>query len=212
MFPAIRSVSRTTRHASRSGVALVITVVMISIITFLAVAFLTLTGRERGSVRTATDATTVRNATDVANDRAKAEIIAAILATTNIANIDLLVSTNFWNPNGFDPAPGVFNQLTNVNYDYRNDVGLTALTLDQSRQNLTNLFYNARPPVYITNRLTGGYEFRYYIDLNRNGAFERTGFWPVTNLNGTFYNTNGTTNLVYDAPTTVHTYITGDPQ
>ena len=208
-----RSASRTTHHASRSGVALVITVVMISIITFLAVAFLTLTGRERGSVRTAIDATATRNATDVANDRARVEIIAAILATTNIANIDLLVSTNFVNWNGFDPLlPGGFAQLLNVNYDYQNDVGQTPLTTDHHLRNQTNLFYNARPPVYITIRLTGGYEFRYYIDLNRNGRFENTGRWPVTNLNGTFYATDGTTNPVFTPPNILSNYITGDPQ
>ncbi len=203
----------------RSGVALVITVVMISIITFLAVAFLTLTGRERGSVRTATDSTMARNAADVANERAKAEIIGAILATTNIASIDLLVSTNFVNWNGFDPAAVVFNQLTNVNYDYLDSgtPGLpgAALNLGQSRRNLTNLFFNPRPPVYITNRLTGGFEFRYYIDLNRNGRFENTGLWPVTNLTGTFYGTDGTTNPVFTptiAPFILSNYITGDPQ
>ena len=103
---------------SEAGVALVITVVMISIITFLAVAFLTLTGRERGSVKTAIDATTARNATDVANERAKAEIIAAILATTNIANIDLLVSTNFVNW-----TPVITNPPLNGSLNFTNPAG-----------------------------------------------------------------------------------------
>ena len=196
---------------SESGVALIITIVMISIITFLAVAFLALTGRERGSVKTSVDQTTVRNATDVATARATAELVAGILATTNIANIDLLVSTNYISAIGFDPAVGV-NQLTNVNYDYLAAINLPPLTAAQRLQTITNLLFNPRAPVFITNRVAGGYEFRYYIDLNRNGRFEQTGYAPVTNLNGTFYTTTGLTNPVFLPPNILSNYITGDPQ
>ena len=44
--------SRFALPASRSGVALVITIVLLSVITFLTIAFLALMGRERGAVKT----------------------------------------------------------------------------------------------------------------------------------------------------------------
>lgn len=192
--------SPVTRHPSRrSGVALIVTVIMLSVITFLAVAFLALMGREKGSVKIATDQTVGRLASDTALERAKAELLATILATTNLANFDLLVSTNFVNWNGFDP--GAVDSRTNVNYDYQ--INNNPLTAAQALQNLTSLFYNPRPPVYLTNRLAGGYEFRFYNDLNRNGRPDRTGLWPMTNNLGQAIFTNGTL---------VTNYLVGDPE
>ena len=191
--------TRPGRH--QRGVALIVTVIMLSVITFLAVAFLALMGREKGSVKTATDQTVAKLASDTALDRAKGELLATILATTNVANFDLLVSTNFVNWNGFDP--GAVDFRTNVNYAYQSAAGNPVLTPAQTLQNLVNLFYNPRPPVFITNRLAGGYEFRYYNDLNRNGRSDRTGFWPVTNELGQAVFTNS-------VPFT--NYLVGDPE
>ncbi|MEI2727029.1 MAG: hypothetical protein V9H26_27075 [Verrucomicrobiota bacterium] len=187
-----------SRRAER-GVALIVTVIMLSVITFLAVAFLALMGREKGSVKTATDQTIARLAADTARERAQAELLATILATTNPANFDLLVSTNFINWNGFDP--GAVNNLTNVNYDYQ--LNKSPLTGPQALANLASLYYNPRPPVFITNRLTGVTEFRFFNDLNRNGRPERTGFWPLTNEFKDLILTNGTP---------VTNYLVGDPE
>jgi len=186
------------RRAER-GVALIVTVIMLSVITFLTVAFLALMGREKGSVKVATDQTIARLASDAARDRAQAELLATILATTNVANFDLLVSTNFVNWNGFDP--GAVDRLTNVNYAYQ--INNNPLTAAQTLQNLANLFYNPRPPVVITNRITGANEFRFYNDLNRNGRPDRTGFWPMTNNLGQAIFTNSVL---------VTNYLVGDPE
>ncbi len=198
--------------ASQRGVALIVTVIMLSVITFLAVAFLALMGREKGSVKITTDQTVGRLASDTGLERAKAELLATILATTNLANFDLLVSTNYVNWNGFDP--GALNNLTNVNYDYQALAGNPALTPAQRLQNLTSLFYNPRPPVYITNRQAGGYEFRYYNDLNRNGRPDRTGFWPVTSADpaNPYYNSNGVAMPNIINGNTLSNYVVGDPE
>ena len=63
-------------------------------------------------------------------ERAKAELLAGIIASTNIYNYGLLVSTNYYNWNGFDPAQqNPTNFARNVNFDYQ--VGGTALTANQ---------------------------------------------------------------------------------
>lgn len=199
---SVVSLSLATRHSSpQSGVALIVTVIMLSVITFLTVAFLALMGREKGSVKTASDQTIARLASDTARERAQAELLATILATTNLANFDLLVSTNFVNWNGFDPA--AVDGLTNVNYAYQNNNN--PLTAAQALRNLANLFYNPRPPVFVTNRLAppnGSNEFRFFNDLNRNGRPDRTGFWPITNDLGQAIFTNGVS---------VTNYLVGDP-
>jgi len=56
------------------------------------------------------------------------------------------------------------------------------LNLNQQLQNLANLLYDPRPPVFITNRLfANSNEFRFYLDLNRNGAFDPRGLLVLTN-------------------------------
>jgi len=180
---------------------LIITVIMLSVITFLAVAFLALSGREKGSVKISTDQTAARLAADTALVRAQNDLLANILATRNLANYGLAVSTNFVRWDGFDPA--AVDGRTNVNYYHL--IGGGALSGSQSLQNLANLFYNPSPPVFITNRFfANSNEFRSYLDLNRNGRLDLTGLWGVTNR----------FNLpVYDSSNRlVMAYQTGDPQ
>lgn len=186
--------------SSRSGVALIITVIMLSVITFLAVAFLALSGREKGAVKTSTDQTTARLAADAAFDRAKTELLAGILESGNLENYNFLVSTNYINYRGFQTT-GVGDQLTNVNYFYANG---SPLPLGDALQNLANLYYDPRPPVFITNRLAANsLDFRFYIDLNRNRQLDLTGFWGVTNINN---------QPVVVANRFVSNYVVGDPQ
>jgi hypothetical protein len=196
--------ARRYRHPSRqSGVALVVTIIMISVITFLTIAFLALSGREKGATKTATDQVTARLEADRAMERAKVELLAGILASRNPNNFDFLVSTNFINWNGFDPSAD--DQSTNVNFEYLQSGA--ALNVAQYRQNLTNLLYNPRPPVFITNRAAANsQEFRYYLDLNRNGKHDRSGWWPVTNGLGQVVYQPGT-NFLF-----LSNYVSGDPE
>src|SRR5881394_2951318 len=89
------------RSRTQRGVALVITLIMLSVITFMAVAFLVLSQRERNAVTTTTDQTVARFSADTALERAKVELIAPMLGLTNDQVYDLIVSTNFLNPHGY---------------------------------------------------------------------------------------------------------------
>src|SRR5579862_5642194 len=79
------------------GVALVITLIMLSVITFLAVAFLVLTQRENASATVAMDQKTSHMAAESGFQRACAELLADGMATTNFQNFSLKVSTNYIN-------------------------------------------------------------------------------------------------------------------
>jgi hypothetical protein len=162
-------VSRVTCHPQR-GVALVITLILLSVVTFMAITFLALSRRERSAVTTVTDTASARLAADAALANAEAQVIANVLATTNPYNFTLLVSTNYINPIGF--VTGSANP-TNVNYFYPNG---TPVTGNDFLQNLINLFYSPRPPVFIPTNSAGANDFRFYLDLNRNGRFESSGW------------------------------------
>src|SRR5208282_153992 len=83
----LKAATRSTRHAPRttqqSGVALVITLILLSVITFMAVTFLVLSYGERGSVATQTDLTVARLAADTALQRAQADLMGPILTSGN---------------------------------------------------------------------------------------------------------------------------------
>jgi hypothetical protein len=187
------------------GIALVVTLILLTVITFLTVAFLFLSQRERGAVTTAVDMTVARLATESATEQAKALILARMIATTNPFNYGLIVSTNFINPLGFASGD---TSLTNVNYNYANGnfVGGNDLF-----QNLNNLYYNPRPPVFVSTNRPGfndPLDFRYWLDLNRNGLFESNGLLPELNFNGvpiTGLDTNGNTVIVSNQ-------FVGDPE
>jgi len=160
-----------TRHPQR-GMALVITLILLAVTLVMAVAFLALARRERSAVATTTDTATARLAADSALAAAQAQIAAHIFASTNLGAYDfkLLVSTNYQNNYGF--VPGLANP-TNVNYDYRFDGNF--YTAADLIQNVANLQFLPRPPVFVNTNAGDPLEFRYYLDLNRNGSFEDTG-------------------------------------
>ena len=167
---------------ARAGVALVITLIMLSVTLVMAVAFLAVAHRERNAVSTTTDTATARLAADSALAAAQAQVAANILASTNVAaySYGLLVSTNFINALGLDPNSG---SPTNVNYDYT--LAGIPLTLDQRNQNIADLLFLPRAPVFIkTNQFPYGNDFRFYLDLNQNGRDE-------ANNNITNYDTQG---------------------
>lgn len=175
---------KIAENRKSNGIALVLTLILLSVTLIMAVAFLFMSRREQGSVTTQTDQATARYAADAALADAQAQIAANILAgaQANPYNYGLLVSTNFININGW--APG----FTNVNYDY--DTNGNALTTAEFLQNLTNLLYRPRPPVFIPQNGTN--DFRFYLDLNRNGRFDPNGMVPdvVTNSSGNLQTNN----------------------
>lgn len=168
-------------HSER-GVALVITLVMLSLVTFMAVVFLAISRREKASVAVTGDITTARLMADTALARAQSEIASRILARTNRFDYDLLVSTNYFNPGGF--IRGNTN-IFNVNYDRTSQNGLMSASLWQDwAQNIANLQIDPRPPVVYPTNQTGlpTNDFRFYLDLNRNGYFEPTGLYTNSDL------------------------------
>lgn len=207
--PAPDAAARCPSRAA-AGVALIITLIMISVITFMAITFLALSRREKGQVATTTEQLTARLAADAAQERAVAQLLAAISATTNTSDFGLLVSTNFINPHGFDLV--AVDGRTNVNYDHV--LSGRPLSPAQALRNLNNLFYAPRPPVFITNKLFGSNEFRFYLDLNRDQVYTPNGRLIVTNAAGGFYDTNGTPIPASSAPSrnTLSNDFVGDPE
>lgn len=174
------------KHRSQQGVALVITLVMLSIVTIMALLFLGLSRRERASVKVTQDQTQARFMADSAISRAQAQLLGGIMANTNILDFDYQVSTNYINPLGFNLR--FADSITNVAYTYNN--GNTLQGQDNLR-NLANLYLDPRPPVFIpTNDIaTDGFpsnDFRFYLDLNRNGMFESNGVFRVVDRGNNF--------------------------
>jgi hypothetical protein len=143
--------SPVTRHHHR-GVALVLTLILLSVALVMVLAFLAISGRERGSVTTQTEAATARHAAEAGLAAAEAQIAANILSTTNPYSFGLLVSTNY--------PP----------FAYTNPA------------DFANLFISPRAPVWLSNTVTHVMENRFYHDLNRNGRDDPNGwvFDPAT--------------------------------
>ena len=142
--------------ANKRGIALVITLILLSVTLIMAVAFLAVARRERNAATTTTDTATARLATEAALAAAESEIVANLLATNVSAfNLGLLVSTNYLPTPIYDPF------------------------------NVGN--YLPRPPVFVPTN--GGYDFRFYLDANRNGKFDANGWVGNVDSSGA---TNGT--------------------
>ena len=165
-------------HQSTRGVALVITLLMLSLITFLAVSFLSLSRRERASVTVSSEQTDAQLAVDAALARAEAEFVARVVARSNLFAYDMMVSTNFINPLGFNKTGAEYTKYTNVSYVY--PAGGVLNNNDQI-QNIANLVYDPRPPVYVVTNEGTAPDFRFYLDLNQNGRFETNGLQFVLN-------------------------------
>jgi hypothetical protein len=184
--PAIDS-RRAAGAPSRRGIALVITLIMLSVTLVMAIAFLALARRERNAVSTTTDTTRAKLAADSALAAAQAQIMANILNTNSaltpsnaLYNFGLLISTNFINTNGF--VQNLANP-TNVNYDHLFLSG-TPLAAADFVQNVANLQYLPRVPVFVQTNAAGSNDFRFYLDLNRNGQFDSTTYVDNSVTNG----------------------------
>ena len=111
----------------------------------MAIAFLALSRRERGAVTTVTDTASARLAADAALANAEGQIMANALATTNPYNFGLLVSTNYINPVGFNRHWRNFNERQLLLCEWELPSPATTFL-----QNLANLYYSPRPPVFIS--------------------------------------------------------------
>ena len=166
------------RHTQK-GVALVITLIMLSVVTFMAITFLALSRRERSSVSVTTDQTTANMMADAALARAEAEILSRMASQGHLLAYDYLVSTNFINPNGFISSMA---NATNVSYFYPNN---NRLSEADHILNIANLWVDPRPPVFISTNSTEPpigsanqpMDFRFYVDFNRNGMYEPSGYF-----------------------------------
>jgi hypothetical protein len=183
---------KSTMHTSDSApaqrgnraVALVITLLMLSVITFLAVAFISMTRRDKTAVTASQDLDTARTMSDAALARAQAQVVAQMMTNGSILNFDYTTSHNYINTNGFDSTI-VTNNFYNVNYDWFLPNG--SANSQNWAQNIANLFFDPRPPVFV---LTNGNlaqpsnDFRYWVDLNRNGMFESNGLVQMLDQSG----------------------------
>src|SRR5258708_6294657 len=146
------------KPALRRGMALVITLILLSVVTFMAITFMVVSRAGRNAVATKTEQIAAEQASKGALEKVKSEGVVAMMLSTNAHNYDLWVSTNYINPAGFFTG---ISSPTNVNYDYT--ANGTPFTLADRLQNPTNLMIDPRPPVFITNRFLRNMDFRYYI-------------------------------------------------
>src|ERR1041385_1257073 len=102
------------------GVALVITLILLSVITFMAVTFLVVTRSEKGSVSEEADQTTAKNVADEGLEYAKMQLLAQMLAYTNPFAVNLMVSTNYELSSGFISTGPAYTSFTNVSHHYPN--------------------------------------------------------------------------------------------
>ncbi|MBI5799228.1 MAG: hypothetical protein HZA92_00670, partial [Verrucomicrobia bacterium] len=172
-------------RTSRSGVALVATLIMLSLVTFMVVAFLSVARRERQSVAASLTINEARSAMEAGLARAQGDVFSRLLTTGDPWSYGLMVPTNY-------QSPGWSNAVSpnNVNPTNALTVGVNAWLT-----NLGNLQFDARVPVfspYYTNsrafalgplpgtpvRVSGllseTNQGRYYLDFNRNGTFDPT--------------------------------------
>ncbi len=171
------------KSQSQRGVALIITLVMLALVTLMAITFLAVSRRERASVTIADDQTISRLMANTAAARAKVDVVARMLRAGSPLAYDLAVSTNFINSNGFNPSlASDVTSLTNINYDYLAGSGGPLLNETHRLRNMANLRIDPRPPVYVQQGTN--LDFRFYLDLNRNGRFESNGFHPVVGVSG----------------------------
>ncbi len=131
------------------------------------------------------DVSTAKSMSEVALARAQAEIVARMAVQSDVLAYDYMASSNYINPYGY-VVGWPSNNYNNVNYDFQGNAIHTshgpwpaAGSPKEWAQNIANLFYDPRPPVFVpvsSDPTKPTNEFRYYVDLNRNGMFEGGNF------------------------------------
>src|ERR1051325_3905158 len=126
------------------GVVLVITLIMLSIITVMAVAFLALSRRERASVVHSQSSIDAELMASDALERVKAEILADIIGRTNLLGPDLLVSGSrtFVPPDPFLSGDAVM------------DPSASAATKASWKAEIWSLVNGSHPPVFVRTNLS----------------------------------------------------------
>lgn len=158
------------------GVALVITLIMLAVVTIMAVAFLAVARRERGAVTAQVEQVEARWMADAGSARAQAEIAARLVAAGGRIADGFFVSTNYTLPDGL-----ITGRKGNIRPEDPENVywplpNQRPLTRDQNERVLRNLLFDPRAPVFVPRNATlnGPLDPRFYLDLNRNGLFEPT--------------------------------------
>ena len=181
------------RHSSvlsHRGVALVITLILLSVILVVTLALLAISRRERSSVATAQNIIDAEYMANAAMERAKATLAVQIISRTNMAGGGMGGPVFF----PVDPIknPVRFALVTAADRRLGGDLLVSTSTnsidpSDYKPSYITNLQYDARVPVFIrTNRTLSPappLDFRFFLDLNRNAQFESNGFFPIFDLN-----------------------------
>jgi hypothetical protein len=146
------------------GVALVITLIMLAIITLITVIFLGIARRNRAGVSLRSAQTDAELATEAAFQRAKGDVVAQMMARNNLLGYEISVSRGYdlWS-NGVVPL--------------RDPRG------DSNGPVIVNTSFGNRP---------GKLESRFFLDLNRDGDFQQSYYTnvAVSNVFGTYITTN----------------------
>ncbi len=164
------------------GIALVITLVMLAIVTVMAIVFLGVSRRERASVKVVEDIATANMMADAAAERAKAEAIAKMAAEGTKLYYDMFNSRSFQNPNGFaNQSATSLPDPDNVSY-----VDKSGAPLNEANRlrMLANMQYDPRVPVFVETNANGAKDFRYTLDFDRNGLVETNGIVPILDATG----------------------------
>ena len=160
---------------SERGVALIITLILLSVITFMAVAFLVISRHASEAVTSVTQQAVAKQAAADALQTAEAGVIASMLARGEGFDFGPQVSQNYQSQVFTNGSANV----ANVNY-FVDDSG-NPLNANEYLQMLNNLLVQARPPVFISTNAGFPLDFRFFLDLNRNGMFDPSE--PVQSFN-----------------------------
>jgi hypothetical protein len=169
------------RVEREQGIALVITLVMLAVVTVMAIVFLAVTRRERSSVKLAEETAIAKDMADAALERAKAEAIAGMNAAGSKLHYDIFNSQTFYNAAGFDSSKAP-NDNTNVG-PVRDWPAIRAKGEDGYLELLGNLQYDPAVPVFVQTNQNGRGDFRFYLDFNRNRQFETNGMLFALDVN-----------------------------
>ncbi len=137
------------------GVALVVTLILLAIITTLAIAFIALTHRETSAVAATSSTTDAELAAEAALERAKAEILAPFVRDNRGTNGKTILGPEM----------------------------MVSVAVDQDRIKAYGAYVDPSPPVYVNTNISGGsgpLDDRHFLDLNRNRYFDETGLVPIT--------------------------------
>src|SRR5262245_15639144 len=168
----------------RRAVALVVTLIMLAVITTLAIAFLALTRRETAAVDAMGRTTDAELAADSGLERAKAELAASFIRNNSGQG-----------RNGSDRLGP--EMMVSVAYDTNRLYDGKKLLLNNRVDPSVPVFVNTNPPSQPP-RTLAELDDRFYLDLNRDGRFQPTGFIDELDDNG--------------SPTRLTNQVVGDPQ